>query len=195
MNFSVTNLSADILLFTELLAPELCHHIIEVSECYQFKPAEIKVATTESQVRSNDILDLGNENNSLLTSTNQVLLGKIAIIQHYLHQRYTVKFPHAESCSILRYRPGQFYRRHIDNLLLSSRFEEIDRGVPTRDVSIVGYLNEDFSGGETFFDRQNLKIKPQRGSVIVFPAYYTHPHQSLPVATGQKYAFTTWLFH
>jgi prolyl 4-hydroxylase len=78
---------------------------------------------------------------------------------------------------------------------LSSRFEEIAQGVPTRDVSIVGYLNEDFTGGETFFDRQNIKIKPQKGSAIVFPSYYTHPHQSLPVDTGQKYAFTTWLFH
>jgi hypothetical protein len=26
---------------------------------------------------------------------------------------------------------------------------------------IVGYLNEDFTGGETFFDLQDLKVKPQ----------------------------------
>jgi prolyl 4-hydroxylase len=195
MDFPVLDLNSDILLFQGLLDVELCQHIIQVAECSQLEPAAIEVATLNTQIRSNATLYLGDENNSLLTSTNQILLGKIGIIQQYLYDFYKVKFPHAESCSILKYQPGQFYKRHIDNLLLSSRFEEIARGVPTRDVSIVGYLNEDFTGGETFFDRQDIKVKPQKGSVLVFPAYYTHPHQSLPVKTGYKYAFTTWLFH
>jgi prolyl 4-hydroxylase len=195
MSFSVVNLSADILLFNDLLDSELCHHITQIAECCQFEPAGIKIGTVENQIRSNEILYLGNEKNSLLTSTNDLLLGKIDIIQQYLFKSYGVKFPHAESCSILRYQPGQFYKRHIDNLLLSSRFEEVAHGMPTRDISVVGYLNENFTGGETFFDRQDLKIKPKKGSAIVFPAYYTHPHQSLPIDTGQKYAFTSWLFH
>lgn len=95
----------------------------------------------------------------------------------------------------MRYRVGQSYKRHVDNLLLASRLDEAAQGVPTRDISIIGYLNQDCEGGETFFDRQNLKIKLQTGSVLVFPSYYTHPHQSLPVLKGQKYSFTTWLFH
>jgi prolyl 4-hydroxylase len=78
---------------------------------------------------------------------------------------------------------------------LSSQFEEVTRNVPIGDVSVVGYLNEDFTGGETFFDRQDVKVKPQQGSAIVFSSDYTHSHQSLPVITGQKYAFTSWLFH
>jgi hypothetical protein len=31
--------------------------------------------------------------------------------------------------------------------------------------------------------------------VIIFPAYYTHPHQALPVRSGRKYSWTTWLYH
>jgi prolyl 4-hydroxylase len=107
----------------------------------------------------------------------------------------SVTFTDLKICSILRYQPGQAYKRHVDNLLLSSRLEEVAQGVPTRDISIVGYLNQGFEGGETYFDRQNLKVKPQTGHVIVFPSYYTHPHQSLPVTRGCKYAFTSWLFH
>ncbi|MGA0200034.1 MAG: 2OG-Fe(II) oxygenase, partial [Prochlorotrichaceae cyanobacterium] len=87
------------------------------------------------------------------------------------------------------------YKRHVDNLLFSSRLEEAARQVPIRDVSVVGYLNEAFEGGETYFDRQQVKITPRTGSVLVFPAYWTHPHASLPVRRGTKYAFTTWLFH
>lgn len=194
MAWSVTELGADILLFEQLLDPSLCRHIIQIAECCQFKPAGIELETVQTQVRSNEILDLSEEN-SLLKSTNQLLLGAVATIQQWLYSDYGVKFPQAETCSILRYLPGQHYKRHIDNLLLASRQEEAAMGVPTRDISIVGYLNHDFTGGETLFDRQQLKVKPQIGSVVVFPAYYTHPHQSLPVITGQKYSFTTWLFH
>ena len=50
-------------------------------------------------------------------------------------------------CSILRYKPGQRYKRHVDNLLLASRFQEVANNIPTRDVSIIGYLNDDFEGG------------------------------------------------
>ncbi len=190
----VTDLGADILLFEQLLDSSLCNHIIQVADCCQFQTAGIELATVKTQVRSNELLYLG-EPNSLLQSTNQLLLNRIYLIQEMLYQSYRVKFSQIETCSILRYRPGQFYKRHVDNLLLASRCYEAAQGVPTRDVSIVGYLNDDFAGGETFFDRQNLEFKPQKGSVLVFPSYYTHPHQSLPVVQGCKYAFTSWLFH
>ena len=194
MGWSVTDLGADILLFERLLDSALCYHIIKIAECCQFEAAGIELSTVKTQIRSNEILYLA-EHNSLLKSTNQILLGRVAFIQQLLHHHYGVKFSQAETCSILRYQPGQYYKRHIDNLLLSSRLEEVAQGVPTRDISIVGYLNDDFEGGETFFDRQNIKIKPTIGSVVVFPSYYTHPHQALPVIKGQKYSFTTWLFH
>lgn len=192
--WSVTDLGSDILLFERLLDVSLCNHIMQVADCCQFQTAGIEIAKVETQVRSNELLYLG-ENNSLLQSTNQILLNRIYLIQEALYQNYRVKFSQIETCSILRYHTGQFYKRHVDNLLLASRRDEVSQGVLTRDVSIVGYLNDDFGGGETFFDRQNLKVLPQKGSVLVFPSYYTHPHQSLPVTKGCKYAFTSWLFH
>ncbi|UZQ53894.1 2OG-Fe(II) oxygenase [Trichothermofontia sichuanensis B231] len=194
MGLSLTHLGAEILWIQEFLDPSLCQHLIQVAETYGFAQAGIEVARLDAQIRSNDLLDLGSDH-PLLASTNQLLLTKVRQIQTLLHEYYGIAFPHAEACSILRYRQGQFYRRHVDNLLLSSRLEEAQQSLPTRDISIVGYLNDDFEGGTTWFDRQNLEIKPQTGSVIIFPAYYTHPHQSLPVTRGQKYAFTTWLFH
>jgi prolyl 4-hydroxylase len=95
MSFSVINLSSDILIFNDLLDSELCQHIIQVAECGKFEPAGIEVGTVETRIRSNDLLSLDNENSSLLTSTNQLLLGKISIIQQYLYESYGVKFPHA----------------------------------------------------------------------------------------------------
>jgi prolyl 4-hydroxylase len=191
---SLTPLSNEIFIVENLLEPALCQHIIQITQHCQLQAADILIETIDNQVRSNDLLKLGGSD-PLLQSTNQLLFGKLVTVQQLLYQTYGVKFPYAEPCTILHYQAGQFYKRHIDNILLASRFQEVEQGIPTRDISIVGYLNDDFEGGETYFDRQDLKVTPTAGSVLVFPAYFTHPHESLPVRQGQKYAFTSWLFH
>jgi predicted 2-oxoglutarate/Fe(II)-dependent dioxygenase YbiX len=195
VEYSLKDLGYDILLIEKLIDPTLCEHVIQVAECCQFNPSGILVNVVDTDVRSGGIIALSDDAGTLQGSTNQLLLRKIEVIQQLLAKHYGIKFPHAEVCSLLRYLPGQSYKRHVDNLLLASRFVELAHGIPTRDISIVGYLNDNFEGGETLFDRQNIKVKPKAGSVLVFPAYYTHPHQALPVTRGKKYAFTSWLFH
>ncbi len=172
----------------------MCQHLIEVAECCHFEAASILLKTVDADVRNSGLISL-DPKDPLQNSTNQLLIGQIAIVKQVLFKVYGVQFPHAEACSILRYLPGQSYKRHVDNILLTSRFQQLEQGIPTRDVSVVGYLNDDFEGGETLFDRQNVKVKPRQGSAIAFPAYYTHPHQALPVTRGRKYAWTTWLYH
>jgi prolyl 4-hydroxylase len=191
---TLTPLGNEIYLVRGLFDPALCQHLIQIAESYQFGAAEILLESIDTSVRRNDLLRLDGTD-ALSQSTNQLMMGKLAIVQYLLFQTYGVKFPYAEPCSILRYRAGDFYKRHVDNLLLSSRFQEVEQGIPTRDISLVGYLNDDFEGGETYFDRQGVKVKPEAGAVLAFPSYFTHPHASLPVEKGQKYAFTSWLFH
>ncbi|MDX2100777.1 MAG: 2OG-Fe(II) oxygenase [Leptolyngbyaceae cyanobacterium bins.59] len=184
----------EIFVVEELLDQALCQHLIQVAECCQFDVASVGIEQVDQTVRSNDLLYL-DQPSSLAQSANDLLLGRVAVVQELLYGYYKIAFPHAEVCSILRYQKGQYYKRHIDNMLLSSRMEEARQGVPMRDISVVGYLNDDFEGGETYFDRQGLKLKPVAGSVVVFPAYFIYPHQSLPVTQGRKYVFTTWLMH
>ncbi|MGF1490661.1 MAG: 2OG-Fe(II) oxygenase [Prochloraceae cyanobacterium] len=191
---SLKQLGNEISVVEGLLDAELCQHVLQVTECCQFDRAKIEFEKEDTQIRSNESLYL-DDRDSLLRSTNELILSKVTIVQKLLYQDYGIGFPHAETCSILRYQEGQFYKRHIDNILLRSRLDEADRGLPIRDVSVIGYLNEEFSGGETYFDRQDLKFKPKTGDVLVFPAFWTHPHQSLPITEGVKYSFVTWLYH
>lgn len=190
---SIQPLGPEIFLFTELLSASLCQHLIDIAEVSRLEPAGIEVDRVEAQVRSNSMVSL--EGDPLLGSTNDLLLGQVSLIQQWLYQTYGLTFGHTDVCSILRYQPGEFYKRHIDNILMSSRLAEANRGLPLRDVSVVGYLNDGFEGGETYFDRQDLKVKPQRGAALVFPSNFVYPHQSLPVISGIKYAWTTWLYY
>jgi predicted 2-oxoglutarate/Fe(II)-dependent dioxygenase YbiX len=194
VGYSVTELGSEIFLIEHLIEPEVCQQIIQASEACHFEAASILIKTVDRDVRSSGLLGLNPNQDLQHKELNDLLLQRLSIVQQALYQIYGIQFPYAEPCSILRYLPGQNYQRHVDNILLSSRFQELEQGIPTRDVSVVGYLNGDCEGGETWFDRQQVKVKPQTGSAIVFPAYYTHPHQALPVKQGKKYAWTTWLY-
>ena len=57
------------------------------------------------------------------------------------------------------------------------------------------YLNDNFTGGETEFLMQALRVPPKKGSICLFPAAYTHLHRGNPPLTGEKYILTGWLHY
>lgn len=65
--------------------------------------------------------------------------------------------------AIQRYKPGKGMHLHVDNKLDSSVL-----------YGIVIYLNDDYKGGEIFYPKLNLKIKPKAKSIIIHPASTEH---------------------
>ena len=55
------------------------------------------------------------------------------------------------------------------------------------------YLNDVDSGGETYFEHFNLKIKPETGKTLIWPAEWTHAHKGEVLKTGLKYIITGWM--
>lgn len=53
------------------------------------------------------------------------------------------------------------------------------------------YLNDIKEGGETVFPDYDLKIKPRKGKLVIWPAYFTHKHHGLPTKEI-KYIATGW---
>lgn len=62
-----------------------------------------------------------------------------------------------------------------------------------RQVAILLYLNDVEEGGETEFFYQNIKAKPKKGSVIIFPSGFTHTHKGHIPLSDDKYVVTAWL--
>lgn len=89
-----------------------------------------------------------------------------------------------ECSNIKKYVGGtdDVYKRHADlsSLVTSRRF-----------VAMLFYLNDDFEGGDTIF-YPNTSIRPQKGSVVVFPPYWLFPHEGTPVIKGNKYIMSTY---
>lgn len=63
-----------------------------------------------------------------------------------------------------------------------------------RFLAVIGYLNDDFDGGETSFPHLNTKTKVETGSVLLFPCTWTYLHRGNPVSSGNpKYVLGTFL--
>lgn len=67
-----------------------------------------------------------------------------------------------------------------------------DHSASPRRVSGLLYLNSGYEGGELWFPAQDIKIKPQAGTIVMFPSGFEYPHASLPVTSGEKMVITTW---
>lgn len=135
---------------------------------------------TNYHLRITDAAENGNDVASEINNRfKQILVGAtIPYGQRYLiHDEYW-----HEGYSMLRYSGGQKYDAHYDAA-----------GMPTRFVSAILYLNENFEGGEIEFPHLNIKIKPQSGMLVVFPSNYIYTHIAHPVTSGTKYALVTWI--
>ena len=53
------------------------------------------------------------------------------------------------------------------------------------------YLNDVEEGGETEFLYQKLKVKPSKGTILIWPGCYTHLHRGNTPMTN-KYIATGW---
>lgn len=62
-----------------------------------------------------------------------------------------------------------------------------------RTLAWIIYLNDIPSGeGETEFLWQSLRVQPEAGKCIIWPAFFTHPHRGNPVYSTYKYILTGW---
>jgi len=61
-----------------------------------------------------------------------------------------------------------------------------------RAMAYILYLNE-VEGGETEFLYQSMRVKPTTGTLVIWPAYYTHPHRGNPPLDKEKYVLTGWV--
>jgi len=55
------------------------------------------------------------------------------------------------------------------------------------------YLNDVDDGGKTNFNHYGLKIKPEIGKTLIWPAEWTHAHKGEILKSGKKYIVTGWI--
>jgi len=62
-----------------------------------------------------------------------------------------------------------------------------------QEIAVIIYLNDGVKGGETLFMAQDHKVKPKRGSILLFPASSQYYHAGARVEAGEKYIVSTYI--
>ena len=62
-----------------------------------------------------------------------------------------------------------------------------------RTVTYLFYLNDIDVGGETEI-MKTIKIKPEAGKLLLFPACWTYPHKGCMPISNNKYIITGWIY-
>lgn len=61
--------------------------------------------------------------------------------------------------------------------------------------SMVLYYNDNYEGGEISFPNQSVSIKPESGSLVIFPSTEPYIHESLEILSGSKYMTASFWLH
>jgi len=144
---------------------------------------------TESSIRTNELMFLPhineiNENEtdaSILVSFEFHKAFKPCIVDFCTKFTIDVDVNVSTAYQILRYGESEHYIPHLD-----------DGKNTRRRVSAIGYLNDNYEGGELWFPNLNFNYYPTAGDIVVFPSGAPYTHEAKPVKQGIKYSVVNW---
>jgi prolyl 4-hydroxylase len=102
-----------------------------------------------------------------------------------------------EHLQLLKYEKGQFYKEHHDYVEAQSM-----RHSGVRMLTVLLFLDDVETGGETRFPMLNITVEPKQGRALYWPNVRNGApdkkdertiHQALPVVKGVKYAAKAWV--
>lgn len=109
---------------------------------------------------------------------------------------YTAEYPYCdayaawsitEGTNLQHYPPGGGYKSwHTER-------NNAEPVIASRHLAFMTYLNTVADAGETEFFHQKLKVQPEKGLTLVWPADWTFTHRGIVSPTQDKYIITGWL--
>ncbi len=165
------------------------------SRVIQWSPATVKTGDSEgvySDQRDtmsigipylrNEVEDLSHPRKAFETTLSSLFLKSFGPIETDYQAMHGVVFNGHDSYGILKYGVGQKFTNHID-----------DHPSFLRRISMVYYLNEDYSGGEINFPRFGISYKPRANEALLFPSTFVYNHSVSEVTEGTRYAVVSWI--
>ncbi len=97
----------------------------------------------------------------------------------------TIKSVHIGQFNLQKYLPGDHFSKiHSERLSIETSH---------RVFAWMTYLNDVDDGATTNFSHYDIKIKPEIGKTLIWPAEWTHAHSGEILNSGVKYIVTGWM--
>ena len=169
---------------------DYCKQLIETFE----QRASMQLTEHQTGFKNQDeriFMDMSNHNNMFHVDADLCKFFYQTVVKTY-EEKYGKKYDSLRAVvqhspkgmSIQKTRPHQGYH--------AWHCECADLCTSSRVMAFTLYLNSVEEGGSTEFLYQRVKIKPEPGKLVFFPAYYTHPHRGNPIYKGVKYIVSGW---
>ena len=139
---------------------------LDYRDCFDFK------------IRKNNFAD-NDEYSSLDLIWQDIYDVKSPALTDYCNM-YNIEMNYWEQFNFIKYGPGNYFKEHSDH-----GFSYVAT------VSMVGYVNEDYVGGELVFPKIGIQVKPKSGDLYIFPSTYLFSHAAMPISEGIKYSIVT----
>jgi hypothetical protein len=189
----VSNPALGINIYNNAIPADLCDEIINTLETnlnpnglYRWQPAMVTEADDALETArkcvdfkiSSKNLGTVNEGNKPFYDIHQKAFDVISPAVNDYGYYWGVGIQYYESFNFVKYEgAGTHFKIHADH-----------GPAYVTTVSVVAYINDDYEGGELYFPRFDLTIKPKKGDVVVFPSTYIYEHASNDMISGTKYS-------
>ena len=181
--------------YKNILSPEFCKNLIETYEHYN--------NTTPDDALGREVEDpRGFRCDDLYIEQIPEFIEASGTLFHFLWEHYN---KYEKTFDILSWSPKliamPLKMRKVSKENKESNWEyhyeqqSDDIQSQGRILTFMYYLNDIEEGGETEFVYQDrLKIKPTTGTLLIWPAGFTHTHRALPILNDEpKYLITGWI--
>lgn len=179
MKFTTLAPAIDMFEFPETLAKDLLH-LFKIDERVIWKKSGVGISgVTEQDIRTSQEFPFEQE---MPISAQKVKEVFVSCVDNYT-ERMNIPVTQDEGLNLLKYTKGGKYNYHSDG-----------DWTLYRTVSGLIYLNPtEYEGGETHFKYFDLSVKPDYPAIVLFPSNYAYVHSAMPVISGEKYIFVTWM--
>ena len=172
-----------VVILGNVLSDEECDTLMSLSKD-KLNRSKIGAAREVNEMRTSSSMYFEENENDIITK-----------VERRLSSIMNIPTEHGEGIQILKYTPGQEYKAHYDYFSSSSKAAQNNR-IST----MVIYLNDVESGGETYFPKLNLSVSPKKGTAVYFEYFYSDQqineqtlHGGAPVIAGEKWVATQWM--
>ncbi len=157
------------------------------SQIKQYEDVEVNTKSRDTLTLgvpySNSIVDdFSNVSAAFNSSLSNIFFSGFNVAELDYKSEHQVETEWHDQYSILKYGAGQKFVNHID-----------DHKDYHRRISLVYYINDNYTGGEIVFPRFGISYKPKANELLIFPSTYVYNHSVLPVIEGTRYSVVSWL--
>lgn len=163
------------------ISKEDCEYLLSVIKSYDVWEGGGSEFWDNRVINYNSILKFDKKAGSILLNAN-IDCGNL------IKKEYNLTFPvYSDTLQVIRWFPGMEQSPHADDMS-NTNIE----GFGHRAFGSILYLNDDYSGGHTYYPNLKFEITPQAGSLAIHPGDEEHLHGVTKIEGGMRYTVASF---